>query len=678
MSDRSFYSDSIHNFLSTPTIQIIGQLASSQAQDLVADQRHAWQQQIRILRDQLSEFLSGQIYFEFAIPRMGRRSDVVLFIEGKVFVIEFKIGATGFSSEDRRQVESYALDLKNFHSGSHAIQIFPILVATGSQPKLMSIASGSFDVFEPVLSNGTNLRLIIESALSIGKTEHWNATDWVSTPYKPTPTIVEAAQALYAQHKVSDIARSDAGAVNLTRTTKRLFEIAGHSETARRKSICFVTGVPGAGKTLVGLAIATNDQMQQPAVFLSGNGPLVDVLREALIRDDLARNPKQTRVGASSKVKQFIQNVHNFRDSALVETNPPYERIVVFDEAQRAWDLPHTSKFMSRKRGRPNFAQSEPALLIDYVNRHDDWCVIVALIGGGQEINSGEIGLTGWRDAIREQHQDWDIYVSDRLADPEYASGEVDFESLSNQVVQFEPDLHLSTSMRSFRAESMSGFVHYLLEGDSETAAIRLAQIRETYPVRVTRDLAEAKKWLSKQARGKETKGIVASSGGIRLKPSGIFVKSDHTPTNWFLNPPSDVRSCHFLEEVATEFEIQGLEVDWSLVAWDADYRFISGHFQHWDFRGTKWQMRKAIAEKKYLQNAYRVLLTRARQGVVIFVPNGNPEDPTRPREFYDGTYEYLLTCGVEPLESDALDANEIRIPHLEKAGWDQSVLLQV
>jgi hypothetical protein len=648
---RSYYSARICDFVIEPSESIVGTLASAHSQDLVHSQTNAWRAQIAILKEQLACLGAGHIYFEFAIPRMGKRADAVLFVDGIVLILEFKIGSVEFHQQDVNQAEGYALDLKHFHEGSHDLPIMTVLVATRADAREPVLIPGSDEVYAPICSDGQNLADIIRLALNEYPTSKLDASLWAAMPYKPTPTIIEAAQALYSNHNVTDIARNDAGAKNLTVTSDRLREIIAYSHQRERKSICFVTGVPGAGKTLVGLDIATSSPQEEHAVFLSGNGPLVEVLREALARDEVRRVPGMRKAESSRKVKGFVQNIHHFRDEALASTDPPTERVVVFDEAQRAWDRAHTEKFMVGKRGQASFDLSEPEFLIQIMDRHEGWCVIIALVGGGQEINSGEIGLAGWRDAIANRYPTWDVYFSDRLNEAEYAGGAFDAAHLANEVRSPEPSLHLATSMRSFRAETLSTVVHHIIAGNAERAGNEYERITRKFPICVTRDIHAAKCWVRDHARGVDTKGLIASSGAHRLKPYSIYAKNKISAADWFLNGPDDVRSGHYLEDVATEFDIQGLELDWCLVAWDADFRFHWGGFEHWEFVGTRWNRRNQEASRRYLENAYRVLLTRARQGMVIFVPEGDPLDHTRLPEFYDETFRFLVSCGLPRLD---------------------------
>jgi hypothetical protein len=486
-------------------------------------------------------------------------------------------------------------------------------------------------------------------------------SDWISEwergRYSPTPTIIEAAMALYNNHSVDDISRSDAAAINLTVTSAAIAEIIEAAKANRFKAICFVTGVPGAGKTLVGLNIATQRREESDelySVFLSGNKPLVDILREALARDRVRRDReagRKTRKGpAMSAVKAFIQNVHHFRDDCIVDEGPPVEHVALFDEAQRAWNLQQTASFMLRKKSTPNFNQSEPEFLISCINRHPDWGVVVCLVGGGQEINTGEAGISEWIDALNRSFPDWHIYVSSRLSDSEYAAGHAleRLQTLSN--VTIKDELHLAVSMRSFRAEHVSLLVKQLLDLEKEEARKTLVSVSANYPIVLTRDLAKAKTWLRDRARGTERYGIVVSSQAERLKPHAIDVKSPMDPIHWFLDKPEDVRSSFYLEDVATEFDVQGLELDWTCVTWDADFRYTPTGWEHKSFRGDRWNRINKSERKIYQKNAYRVLLTRARQGMVIVVPSGDLDDPTRKPEFYDPTFEYLREIGLRCL----------------------------
>jgi hypothetical protein len=651
-SHRAFYSAELADFMSASNNSIVGELTANHTQQLVHEQTGAWQSQVELLQQEFRMLKEpvGHIFFEFLIPRMGKRADVILCYRGVVFALEFKVGALKYQHADMRQAHSYALDLKNFHRGSHNKPIIPILVSTQSDNSSNQLTLADDLVAKPLLTNGMGIGALLDNIAQQCNLPAFNALDWAASGYMPTPTIVEAAQALYAQHAVEDIAKTEADVTNLGVTSERLLEVIHKARLNRQKVICFVTGVPGAGKTLVGLNIANKHSQpddNEYAVFLSGNGPLVTVLQEALAIDK-ANNSKETKANARRQTSQFIQNIHRFRDESLDGSKPP-EQVVIFDEAQRAWNAEQASKFMKSKRKFDDFNKSEPEFLIEVMDRHDDWAVIIALIGGGQEINTGEAGLAGWLEALKNRFGHWEAYCSEQLLSGEYISNGVSRESLD--CVQQIPGLHLATSMRSFRAEALSSFVHFVVAGATDEAATISESLFELYPLFVTRNLELAKTWLKSKSRGLESQGMLASSNGIRLKPDGIFVKNRFDPVAWFLNPQDDIRSCHFLEDTATEFDIQGLELDWCLVGWDADFRYNGSTFEHWKFKGTNWQQRKKAEDKRYLENAYRVLLTRARQGMVVYVPEGSDSDSTRKTSYYSYTYKYLLKCGFVELD---------------------------
>jgi len=446
-------------------------------------------------------------------------------------------------------------------------------------------------------------------------------------------------------------------ALNLSKTSDAISDVIRLSKDNAFKAICFVTGVPGSGKTLVGLNIATKHMSPSDdlhSVFLSGNGPLVKILREALARDRVRRGQEygeKIKIGeARSKVKSFIQNVHEFRDESLRDPNPPKEHVTLFDEAQRAWNAKQTSSFMRRKKDIPDFKHSEPEFLNSCLDRHPDWAVIVCLLGGGQEINTGEAGISEWIESLNRSFHDWHIYISPHLTDNEYGAEDVLKQIESRKNVNYKEELHLAVSMRSFRAEHVSLLVKQLLDLDVEEAQKTHDKLKEKYPIVITRDLAKAKQWLKNQARGSERFGIVVSSQAERLKPHAIDVKSPMDPIHWFLDDKEDVRSSYYLEDVATEFHIQGLELDWVCITWDADFRYSIKVWEHWSFCGDRWHHIRKEERMNYLKNAYRVLLTRARQGMVIVVPPGNAEDPTRNPPFYDATFEYLKEIGFSIL----------------------------
>lgn len=649
----AYYAAPVSDFFHTPDNAILGELARSHHHELEHLQRNAWILQISILKQLLGDRPDGYIFFEFSIPRMGKRADVVLLQGGLVFVIEFKVGAGNFDRYAVDQVHDYALDLKNFHLGSHTLPIVPVLIATQVETEGTISANWASDlVAEPILIGPARLNEVIAIPSPSGSPETFiDVSAWRASGYRPTPTIIEAAEALYRSHAVEEISRSDAGAKNLMATSDRIASVIEHSKSSGRKSICFITGVPGAGKTLAGLNIAAKRAERhedEHAVFLSGNGPLVDVLREALARDQVDRESIR-KTDAHRAVRRFIQNIHHFRDHYVGSDEVPFEKVVVFDEAQRAWTSQQASKFMQVKRGHDDFDMSEPEFLISVMDRHPDWCTVICLIGGGQEINTGEAGLAEWLTALHERFPDWDVHASSLLEDRHYTVDDEASRLLQSPTIEKHPELHLSVSMRSFRAEKLSAFVGHFLDGDADQARTALSDLNDRYPIAVTRNLEVARNWLRDHARGTERFGLIASSGGYRLRPEGVHVKAKIDPASWFLNDRFDVRSSYYLEEVATQFDVQGLELDWAGVCWDADLRRANGQWAHYSFKGTKWQNVNDATKQVYLMNAYRVLLTRARQGMVIFVPNGDLRDHTRPPSFYDAVYDYMLACGISP-----------------------------
>lgn len=657
--ERWGYAATLDDFFREDINSIMGKLAGWSSFSVDLTQEAAWRHQIVVLRRCLTALnaAKGHICFEYDIPRLGRRIDVVLLLGGIVFVIEFKVGSTAFTRDALDQVCDYALDLKNFHKPSHHLPIIPVLVATDAKvARYTTVKMHADKLAEPLCCGAEDLACVIELGLQ-ACADRVDVQAWLQGGYHPTPTIVEAARALYAGHSVSEISRSDAGADNLAVTAARLSELIEATRQRHEKAIFFVTGVPGAGKTLVGLDIAnghTNAKDELYSVYLSGNDPLVKVLHEALARDQVGRaatQGKKLRIGeARSAVKQFIQNVHHFRDDCLADQAAPVEHIALFDEAQRAWDLEQTDKFMRQKKGIVDFNQSEPSFLISCFDRHNDWAAVVCLVGNGQEINTGEAGISAWLLSVREQFPHWHTYYSPRLTRYERSVQEELERLRCGGKLHTEDGLHLSTSMRSFRAEKVSDFVNQLLDLEIVQARYSLTEVLKTFPIYLTRDLASAKRWLKESARGSERYGILVSSQAQRLKPYAIDVRVKVDPVRWFLEGKDDVRSSYYLEDVATEFQVQGLELDWTCVVWDGDLRLNEAAWEHFSFKGKRWERIHKLARQHYLLNAYRVLMTRARQGMVIVVPEGSTTDPTRHADYYNPAYTLLSELGVPTL----------------------------
>jgi len=659
---KSYYSEDISTFLQDSAEVVLGRMSMNMSFDLDIATKNSWVQEVDILKDQLKGIVTqGKLFFEFSIPRLGKRIDVLLITGTVIYVLEFKTGDSEYSNLALDQAWDYALDLKAFHKTSHDKTICSILVITGNKSKKLKLPEKihvdhdgvckPFAIDSSMVGQAIN---VVRETFSNGKAI--DIFKWENGSYEPTPTIIEAASALYKNHDVKDISTHSAEKINLTETTDAIENIIEYSKTNSRKAICFVTGVPGAGKTLVGLNIATkhrNLDDQFHSVFLSGNGPLVTVLQESLIRDCVSDSKKHgvrlTKTEAARPVKQFIQNVHHFRDAYILDDkNPPHDHVVIFDEAQRAWNLEQTSNFMRRKKGVPDFNQSEPDFLISCMDRHVDWAVVICLVGGGQEINTGEAGISAWIDAIYSNYPDWDSYISTHMTDSEYRAESAIKKLGSRNNSHVRDSLHLSVSMRSYRAEKVSSFVKSLLDINRESATALVSGFNDKYPIKVTRNLDSAKNWIRTTARANQRYGMIVSSQASRLKPLAIDIRVNVDPRHWFLGDKSDVRSSWYLEDVATEFVVQGLELDWACVVWDADFRMTESGWKHSSFVGEKWQNINKIERKAYLKNAYRVLLTRARQGMVIVVPEGSNDDPTRYPHFYDETFQYLESVGLE------------------------------
>lgn len=691
-AQRYHYSDTIEDFLNKPSNEIIGKLTLANPHDTNNETTMSWVEEINILKTALADYAGrGSVYFEYNIPRMGRRADVIALIDGIVLVMEFKTSEQKFTRASEVQVWDYALDLKNFQQGSRDRLLIPILVAPREKSKKCIFTLSPFEdnVYRPLMSNESRLRECIDHVISNLRTDAPSSTEadnsWAKSGYDPTPTIIEAAVALYEEHNVAEITKHDGDVEQTAICINRIIE---HCSTNQKKAICFVTGVPGAGKTLIGLQTAI-DQFNkgEKAVYLSGNFPLVEVLQEALTRDFVRRCKEDyksgrtsekpcTKAEAKSKVKAFIQMIHHYRDLYLegtrVEGNKivpipeyfannndkayiPAEPVAIFDEAQRAWTDTELRRFMKEKKQISNFPYSEPEYLISCIDRRQDWGLVICLIGGGQEINKGEVGLKEWIKAVNRSFKHWDIYMSDNLVEKEYAEGAALDMIEAKERLHIEPGLHLAVSMRSFRAEKVSLFVHQLLNLEKEEAAKTLTEL-QNYPIVLTRDLDKAKAWLRAHARGSEHFGLLASSKAERLKAISINVRYQPDFVHWFLEDDTDIRSSNCLEDTLTEFKVQGLEIDWACVAWDADLRLnkAQNKWEHFQLRsGMKWQNINKPEHQAYQINAYRVLLTRARQGMVLMVPNGDygvPPDETRKPEWYDGIYNYLKEIGIKEI----------------------------
>lgn len=658
----AFYSNNIKNFLNQSEDEIFGIIAKNDEYDSVCKQKGAWIAQIRLLKNALNKYSEGSVIFEYTIPRVGGRIDNVVLLNDTIFVLEFKVGNEVYTGSATTQARTYAIDLANFHEESHNKTIVPILIATDAPNYELEIKKYKNNVYDVIYTNGNNLTQVFDKFKKLFCAQI-QLDKWLNSRYVPTPTIIEAAEILYNNHSVNDISQNEA-AENLTKTSAAVQKIIEYSKQNHQKSICFITGVPGAGKTLAGLNIAIENQKttgKNYSCFLTGNQPLVSVLSEALARD----NNKSTGISLSearTEVKSFIQIIHQFRDKSIEEDRPPVDNVVIFDEAQRAWQQHKLSKFMKEKKTavlnklsdekrHKILSMSEPELLIEYMNRHPDWAVIVCLVGGGQDINTGEAGIQEWFDSLRRLYPDWKVYVSNKITEEEYVGNSFFNELIKGLDCKMIDELHLSISLRSFRSEKVANFVHHLLNNEREQAAEIFKEIKKVYPICITRDLNTAKQWIKKQTEGKNCRyGLIASSQAKRLRAEGIWVECECTPEKWFLEGKDDIKSSYFMEEVATEFDIQGLEIDYALVGWDADYRYENEHFECYKLSGSKWQTINKEDNRRYLKNAYRVLLTRAREGFIIFIPKGDNSDNTRLCKYYNELFKYLKNIGIQEI----------------------------
>lgn len=707
---RCLYYSSLDSFFTMERESFFGSLCDNYHGDTLTTTREAWIGEIDILKRELSQWQNSnaQIIFEYDIPRLGKRIDVVLLLKGIIFCLEFKVGETQIHEADVDQVLDYALDLNNFHKFSQGRVIVPILIATKTDRQSDTIQPSAYDdrVTNPLVTGENGITTLITKVLNAYPNESPIDTNWVISPYAPTPTIIEAARTLYESHSVDDITRHEADQVKTDATIAYILEVIRKSKSRGEKSICFVTGVPGAGKTLVGLDVAVKQTYQgndkpiddEGAVYLSGNGPLVAVLNEALAQDNYKkcrdRGEQKKLTDSHREVGKFIQIIHRYRDNMLAKIKNPVENgileidpekavkqentgygevehVAIFDEAQRSWTHKRLADYLKRggtygnKMKVADFPMSEASFLIWSLDQREDWATIVCLVGGGQEINTGEAGITEWIKSLNERFTHWKVYISPQLTEPEYAEGKVNELLAENKNVTFSENLHLGVSLRSFRAEKLSAFVHSLLAIDGNAASI-YAEIKDRYPIVLTRDMEKAKAWLHSRVRGTERTGVLITKESARYKPLGIHVlpSGDENAVHWFLEDKADTRASNYLEDAATEIQVQGLELDYTCLLWDADMRYHDGQWHFFKFNGkTSWVEQTATSESKqelmkYMLNAYRVLLTRARAGMVICVPEGNDhktasgfwEDSTRLPEYYDETYEYLKGLGLDEI----------------------------
>ena len=661
----AYYAENVRTFLSTPSDllehQLIRTYESDRYKELMTAQITAWREQIDVLQTALS---SGElaahdvsewgIALEFVVPRRMGRIDTVLLIQDAIVSIEFKTQVDTSAAAD--QIEDYSLDLLDFHKPSHGRVVYPVVLGVIAGPN----KERTTNTFRQLRQTRFLRPFDLASFLSAVATEHADGTQipiqiWNSGDYHPVPTIVEAAMGMFAEMEVEDIAKADCDPINLTATVSAIRELAAASMRAKSKTVCFVTGVPGAGKTLAGLKVVHDAELRNTvsadSVFLTGNLPLVEVLRAALA-DDVKRRKKQHLRVSSRDPKTTIDTVLGYKKTHTKSTNPPHEKIVVFDEAQRAWTAKKTEKYLEQTPEWKGY--SEPELMMAILNRHE-WALLVALIGGGQEIHEGEAGIGEWGRALATRFKDWKIAASSQAIEGTYGAGARLFDSGIPEPGRLAicPDLHLDTPTRQFRGKTIARWTEAVLEGDSKQCRDVL-ESNPQYPIVLTRSLHAAERWLTSMASGTERYGCIASSEAKRLRAEGLELPPARAKgvEHWFLKPKGDVRSSFQLEVAATEFQIQGLEIDWACVCWGGDFLRIDSKWQLKQFSGTTWKRVGQRLAREYVINTYRVLLTRARQGMVLFVPRGSDEDATRSIAEFDCTAEFLLSCGAKSLDS--------------------------
>ncbi|WP_428391490.1 DNA/RNA helicase domain-containing protein [Lichenicoccus sp.] len=654
----AWWSGNIAAFLAAEEPALIGQLTHVAARIYRTNevqQLRAWSRQIEILRlsvAALPEPAEWHLLIEFEIPRLRGRIDAVLLSPRAIFVLEFKIGAEQFNENDRQQTMDYALDLQDFHAGSRRHPILPILIATDATPGPQMLPFVFPGAAPAVLhANAASLPALL-SDLAARLADPPVALDvraWEHAVYRPVPNVIDAACLLFSRHDVAEIVSARADTFNLTRTTDCISALIGQARATSQKTILFVTGIPGAGKTLCGLNAAFGVQASTGAAFLTGNPTLVHVLREALVRNAMLQGERRSI--AEHRIKAMIQALPAFRDDLVRSGAAPPERVIIIDEAQRSWTA---AQAIAKTRDRPvQLDRSEPAHLLDIMVRHADFAVIVCLIGNGQEIHDGEGGLAEWGDAVRTRPE-WRVAAAPQTLS---ANGEPRNRLPELDGMILDADLHLTVPVRSLRHDAAPGWVDAVLRADAAGARAIITQHGEV-PFRLTRRLDDLRAGLRAACRDVHRAGLVCSAAARRLRAEGLGAELPHMDADavarWFLDRyPRDVRASDALEQVATQFSVQGLELDHVGLCWDGDLIRLPSQ-QAWQvrsFRGTAWQIARDGQKIAYRLNTYRVLLTRARFNTIIWVPAGDQADRTRDPRTLDEIAAFLRTCGVRDLD---------------------------
>jgi hypothetical protein len=664
----SFYRSSVSEFLAVSDGEILARLSTEYAKRgftrQYTDQTLTWERDIRSLRQALTHCVRKDgsaadwgILLEFSIPRKEARIDAALLMSGRIVILEAKSGSSFFHA--KKQIEEYALLLHYFHKASANQMIVPIIVSPeAGQPDLDPLRQDEmfpqlaiYWVKRIVTTSWQNLPEVLEFLGRRKNTEQIQTESWDESPYHPVPSIIEAAIALKGGLSIREIAQCEASEHEIGQVRQTIQVYVDRARAEDEHVICFLTGVPGSGKTLVGLSLAHSHENQQNAIhFMSGNGPLVKVLQHLFTQESRRNGANATN--ARIEARTLIENVHVFaRNYMDDDRREPSNHAIIFDEAQRAWNRSQNKKKFNRD-------YSEPEMLLGIMERHQDWAAVIALVGGGQEINDGEAGLEEWGRALAERSTRWKVYASPEVLEggPSTAGHRLFERPSIVPNVQTSEALHLRTSNRSLRAENLASWVNHVLDGDAVSAAA--VHIADKFPLFLSRDLNEMRAELRKQAMGPIRFGLIGSSGALRLRAEGLEPSStfhaDYPWEHWYLAPEEDLRSSYQCEVFATEFEIQGLELDWIGLCWGGDC--IWDDSKGWQLRkllsgqNNRWVSIKNPDRRNFRRNAYRVLLTRARQGMIIFVPKGDLADPTNSPGEFNSTAEFLLNCGVTPL----------------------------
>lgn len=663
---RTYYDSSIEDFVACKHPEDIVEFLTESDEHSDSYQLHlqknAWANQVRILKKYLKD-KKGYIIIEYVLSRLNMRIDVVLLMDNVIYSLEFKNNEVSFLDGDIDQASAYGYALKNFYEFNRDKYVVPILIATKAPDSECSKSAdlGIDKLFSLIKTNENKMDQYIDQIRSkygsevICNEEEFNK--FINSPFKPNPTIIQSARSIYMNNQVDEFFKFDAGEENLKITELTVEEIVKEAQTEKKKIICFVSGVPGAGKTLVGLDLAgksrNGENNDLPAsVFFSGNGPLINVLTEALGRDALRQHPEKysSKYKAVNDVKVFIQDLHALKQEIISSKHQVVEEnVLIFDEAQRVWDKEQLKTWLVKKGADESFYGLSEADLLLNTFKEKEWGVIVALVGLGQDIHNGENGLSVWFDSLLNTHNDWNIRLSKEIFN-QTADDLYDYvESIMNcQRVVDCPGLYLKTCIRTPRARNLSEFSEALLNNEPEKAKNALEKFAN-YPICITRDLKNAEQFILNNKQRKERYGKLCSSNSKILgKNSHSFDNIDNWHfANWMLDE-SGRDSSNSLVFAASEFNIQGLEIDWSLLGWDMDMYYANGEWHEQKMLTPKRFIESTEIQKKHILNSYRVLLTRARKGMIIYIPKaGEYEDKYGVSQFFDTTYEYLKSCGI-------------------------------